>query len=362
MFCCFFSQITEHVINKKDHIPSEHITKQTNDTQHTTRIGEVMNLSDLAKQLGLEQPKKDIKINGVAPLDSAGPGDLSFITERKWLDKIKASEQRATAFMLPAKLATFLDAEQPHLITPAPALHVAMAATLLGRKTLTVHGIHPTAIIDTSAQLAPNVAIGPHAIISAEVVIGENSVIHAGAIIHERCLIGARCIIGSHSVIGFDGFGYEFVAGQHQKIPHLGIVRLEDDVEIGAGTTIDRARFGETRIGSGTKIDNLVQIAHNVEIGRHCLIVSQVGIAGSCRIEDGAIIAGQAGIVPHVTIGRGARIAAATGVAGDVPAGVTWSGYWGQRHRDNLAQISAVKSLPAFMKKVKKLIRGQEEP
>ena len=319
-----------------------------------------MKLSKLAKQLGLDAPEKDVEITGVAPLDAAGPGDLSFACTRKWLDKITSAEHKVAAVMIPAELVASLPVDLPYLMTPVPAFHVAMAATLLGRKTLNIHGVHPTACIDPTAQLAPGVAIGPHVVIDAEVVIGAGSVIHAGAVIHERCLIGARCVVGSNSVIGFDGFGYEFVVGRHQKIPHLGIVRLEDDVEIGAGTTIDRARFGETRIGVGTKVDNLVQIAHNVEIGQNCLIVSQVGIAGSCRIEDGAIIAGQAGLVPHVTIGREARIAAATGVAGDVPPGITWSGYWGQRHRDNLLQINAVKALPAFMKQVKRFMKKWE--
>lgn len=321
-----------------------------------------MKLSELATQLGLEHPKKDVTITGIAPLDTAGPGDLSFINTRKWLDTVNLSGHKAEAFMISEALASSLTADQPHLITPSPALHAGIAATRLGRKTLNVHAIHPSAIIDPTAQLAPSVAIGPHAVIGAEVVIAEESVIHAGAIIHDGSLIGARCIIGSNSVIGSDGFGYEFVAGQHQKIPHLGIVRIDDDVEIGASTTIDRARFGETHIGTGTKIDNLVQIAHNVTIGQHCLIVSQVGIAGSCRIEDGAIIAGQAGLVPHVTIGQGARIAAATGVAGDVPPGVTWSGYWGQRHRNNLTQINAVRALPDFIKKVQKFMKKWEKP
>lgn len=320
-----------------------------------------MKLRELAHQLGLESTGKEVEITGVAPLDQSGPYDLSFINERKWLDKVNAGEYTAAAWMVSAELANALAAEWPLIITATPAFHVAMAATLLGRKILKVQGIHPTAFIDPSAQLAPGVAVGPHAVIEAEVVIGADSIIHAGAVIHERCLLGARCVVGSNSVIGFDGFGYEFLDGQHRKIPHFGIVRIEDDVEIGANTTIDRARFGETHIGAGTKIDNLVQIAHNVEIGQHCLIVSQSGIAGSCRLEEGVIIAGKAGLVPHVSIGRGARIAAATGVAGDVPAGITWSGYWGQRHRDNLAQITAVKALPAFMKKVLDFMNRQEK-
>ncbi|MEO5362903.1 MAG: UDP-3-O-(3-hydroxymyristoyl)glucosamine N-acyltransferase [Magnetococcus sp. DMHC-8] len=319
-----------------------------------------MKLSELAVQLGLAHPDHDPVFTGVAPLQEAGPTDLSFISERKWLDRVAAGDCTAAAFLLPPGLAPLLADHHPRLVTPTPALHIAQAATLLGHPTLSIQGIHPTACIDPTARLGPGVAIGPHAVIEAEVVVGAETVIHAGAIIHARCTIGARCIIGSHCVIGFDGFGYEFAAGRHQKIPHLGSVQIEDEVEIGAGTTIDRGRFGATRIGTGTKIDNLVQIAHNVEIGRHCLIVSQVGIAGSCRIEDGAILAGQAGLVPHITIGRGARVGASTGVAGSVPAGSTWSGWWGQPHRDNLAQLAAIRGLPAFMKKVQEFMKKWE--
>lgn len=320
-----------------------------------------MNLTDLATRLGLAQPAQEGHFTGVAPLEEAGPEDLSFINDRKWLDKVNAGVYPAAAFLLPAELAALLSADYPHLVTPTPALHIGIAATLLGRQTLTREGIHPTASIDPTAQLASGVAVGPHAVIEADVVIGPETIIQAGAVIHARCIIGARCVIGSNSVIGFDGFGYEYTDGRHQKIPHVGTVHIGDEVEIGANTTIDRGRFGATRIGSGTKIDNLVQIAHNVEIGRNCLIVSQVGIAGSCQIGDGVILAGQAGLVPHVTIGPGARVAAATGVAGRVPAGVTWSGYWGQPHRDNLAQLAAVRGLPAFIKKVQAFMKKWEE-
>ncbi|MBF0096850.1 MAG: UDP-3-O-(3-hydroxymyristoyl)glucosamine N-acyltransferase [Magnetococcales bacterium] len=321
-----------------------------------------MQLTELAHHLHLSLPTLDADFSDVAPLHGSGGEDLSFITERKWLDKVLAGSVRAAAYLVPAELAEPLQQAQiAHLVTATPAWHIATTGVLLGRHTLNVLGIHPSASIDPSAQLAPGVCVAAKAVIEAQVVIGADSVIHAGAVIQQGVHIGARCIIGSNSVIGFDGFGYEYAQGRHQKIPHLGTVIIEDDVEIGANSTIDRARFGATRIGSGTKIDNLVQIAHNVEIGRHCLIVAQVGIAGSCRIEDGAILAGQAGLVPHVTIGRGARVGAATGVAGSVPAGSTWSGWYGQAHRDNMSQLAAVRALPAFIKKVQAFMKKWEE-
>lgn len=315
-----------------------------------------MKLSKIAQHLGLKQVGGDVEITGVAPLEMAGSGDLSFITTAKWL----GMSNRASALVVTPALGEQALQNRAGLISHAPALDAAQAALFLGRKTRAIVGIHPSAFIDPSAQLAAGVAVGPLAIIGPEAVIGPESVIHAGAVIHDRCVIGARCTIGTNVVIGEDGFGYEFVAGRHQKIPHFGIVYIEDDVDIGAATTIDRARFGETRIGAGTKIDNQVQIAHNVRIGRHCLIVSQVGIAGSCIIEDGVVLAGQAGVVPHVTIGQGARIAASTGVAGDVPPGRTWSGWWGLSHRDNMIQINSIRKLPAFMKQVRTFMKNWE--
>lgn len=317
-----------------------------------------MKLTELAQCLALELLGGDADISGVAPLEKAGLGDLSFVVARKWL----AGSHQATALLVPPDLAEVAREEVgvPVLVSQAPALDAGQAALLLGGRVLSMTGIHPSAVIDASAQLGAGVSVGALAVIGARVIIGPDSVIFPGAVIHEGSVLGARCVVHSNAVIGGDGFGFEVVAGVHRKIPHLGIVRIEDDVEIGSGTTIDRARFGETFIGAGTKIDNLVQIAHNVYIGRSCLIVSQVGIAGSCRIEDGVVLAGQAGLVPHVTIGRGARVAAATGVAGDVPTGATWSGWWGGPHRENLAQINAIRKLPEFMKIVRAFMKNRE--
>ncbi|MBF0437603.1 MAG: UDP-3-O-(3-hydroxymyristoyl)glucosamine N-acyltransferase [Magnetococcales bacterium] len=317
-----------------------------------------MKLNDLAKHLSLEVRGGDPEITGVSPLENAEAGDLSFVISRKWL----AMAPKASALLVPPDLVDEARAERdvPVLISQAPALDAGRAALLLGGRVLEVIGIHPSAVIDPTARLSEGVTVGPLAVIGPEVVIGPNTKIFSGAVIHARCVIGSHCVIHSNAVIGGDGFGFEFIDGAHRRIPHLGIVRIEDDVEVGSGTTIDRARFGETFIGSGTRIDNLVQIAHNVHIGRFCVIVSQVGIAGSCRIEDGAVLAGQAGLVPHVTVGRGARVAASTGVAVDVPGGATWSGWWGGPHRENLAQINAVRKLPEFMKTVRAFMKSRE--
>jgi UDP-3-O-[3-hydroxymyristoyl] glucosamine N-acyltransferase len=198
-------------------------------------------------------------------------------------------------------------------------------------------GISPKAVISSSAKLGQNVVLGHFAIIGDEVVIGNNVTIfqgvsvEAGSIIGDDCIIypnvtiydgtriGHRCIIHSGVVIGSDGYGFALHEGKHHKIPQIGIVRIEDDVEIGAGTTIDRAALGETVIGEGTKIDNLVQIGHNVKVGKHCLLVSQVGIAGSTELGDYVAVAGQSGFSGHLKIGNRVQVAAKSAVLADVP-------------------------------------------
>ncbi|MBF0142077.1 MAG: UDP-3-O-(3-hydroxymyristoyl)glucosamine N-acyltransferase [Magnetococcales bacterium] len=315
-----------------------------------------MKLAELSDRLGLRHRGGNPEILGVAPLAEAGPDDLTFVTEKGWLSGWR---QQAGAVVIPESLAGALPESTPMLISRSPAVDIGRAACLLGGKTLGVLGVHPRAIVDPTARLGEGVGIGPGAVIGAEVTIGDESVVHAGAVILDRCVIGRRCIIHANAVVGADGFGYEVVDGRLVRIPHLGIVRIEDDVEVGACTTIDRARFGETLIGNGTKIDNLVQIAHNCRIGRQVTIVSQVGISGSCVIEEGAVLAGQAGVVPHVTIGRGARIGASTGVTGDVAAGETLSGWWGRSHRRNMTELAALRKLPEFMKSMRELLSGK---
>ncbi|HLW34398.1 MAG TPA: UDP-3-O-(3-hydroxymyristoyl)glucosamine N-acyltransferase, partial [Chthoniobacterales bacterium] len=204
-------------------------------------------------------------------------------------------------------------------------------------------GIHPTAAIDPSAKLGNDVSIQPHAVIEAgtrvgdksvigagsyvgrESVIGESCLIYPNVTIRERTTIGARVIIHSGAVIGADGFGFEMVGGQYQKIPQLGIVQIDDDVEIGANTTIDRARFGRTWIQEGVKIDNLVQIAHNVILGKNSIIAAQTGISGSTRVGENVKMAGQVGVIGHLTIENDTIIAAQSGISKDLPGGA-WFG------------------------------------
>jgi UDP-3-O-[3-hydroxymyristoyl] glucosamine N-acyltransferase len=173
--------------------------------------------------------------------------------------------------------------------------------------------------------------------------------------------LGERVILHAGVIVGSDGFGYVYRDNQHQRIPHVGRCIIENDVEIGANTTIDRGSISDTVIGAGTKIDNLVQIGHNVRIGRLCLLMAHVGIAGSATIEDGVILAGQAGIGGHLTIGRGARIAGQAGVFGDVPAGETWSGYPARPHKEALRAQAALFKLAKLLRPIERLLQEMEK-
>jgi UDP-3-O-[3-hydroxymyristoyl] glucosamine N-acyltransferase len=212
------------------------------------------------------------------------------------------------------------------------------------------------AIIGDNAQIANDVVVGAHCVIGDSATVGHGTRLWAHVTIYPRAEIGARASIHSGARVGSDGFGYVFREGAHAKIPHVGRCIVGDDVEIGANTTIDRGSIDDTVIGNGTKIDNLVHVAHNVRIGQKCLIMAQVGIAGSVTVGDGAILAGQAGISGHTSIGAGARIAAQAGVFGDIPAGETWSGYPARPHRESLRASAALFKLAGMVRGLERLL------
>jgi UDP-3-O-[3-hydroxymyristoyl] glucosamine N-acyltransferase len=205
-------------------------------------------------------------------------------------------------------------------------------------------------------MLGDRVTLDGGVYIGREARVGDDSRLFHGVTLYDGALVGRRVRLHAGVRIGSDGFGYVFQGGAHRKIPHVGRAVIEDDVEIGANSTVDRGSIDDTVIGAGTKIDNLVHIAHNVRVGRLCLLMAQAGIAGSARIEDGAIIAGQAGLAGHITIGAGARIAAQAGVFGDVPAGESWSGYPARPHRDALRAQAALFRLPAMLRGLERLL------
>ena len=284
----------------------------------------------------------NVQIVGCSGIQDAQSGDITFLANLKYLKQAQIS--KASAIIIPRQMdllgKTVIKADNPsfaftqvlnHFIKIKPAIHPK--------------GIHPSALISSKAKVAKTASVGAYAIVESGASIGEGAVIYGHCyigqgssvgdgclvyphvVVREEVVIGSRVIIHSGAVIGCDGYGYVTVDGKHAKIPQVGTVIIEDDVEIGANVTIDRARFDKTVIGEGTKIDNLVHIAHNVTIGKHCLIVAQVGISGSTQIGNYVVLAGQAGIVGHLTIGDGAVVAAQSGVSKSIKAGEQVYGY-----------------------------------
>jgi UDP-3-O-[3-hydroxymyristoyl] glucosamine N-acyltransferase len=318
------------------------------------------------------------QVSGVASLAEAGPDDVAFVAVPRYKDAAAASG--AGCLIVPEKWpAKPLNRKRDKTDSSAALLRVAdpnramalVAAALLAPLPQPKPGIHPSAVVAKSAVLGKGVHIGANAVIGEnvrvgdrtrvragavvadEAVLGADCDIHSGVVIRERVRVGDRVIIHAGSVVGADGFGYLVGPKGPEKIAQLGTVEIGDDVELGACVTIDRARFGATRIGRMVKIDNLVQIAHNVEIGEGSIIVSHVAIAGSTRVGRGCIIAGQAAIDGHLVIGDGARVAAKAGVTKDVPPGTDVSGYPASPHRQDLKRQAAMRHMEDVMDRLK---------
>jgi len=327
-------------------------------------------LQELAKLSGGELVgDSKLKITGAASLAEATSGEISFFANRKYIGLLRKT--RASAVFVPPDFTEPLDAAQVRVSNPTKAFEQVVLK--FAPKPITfAPGIHPSAILGSNVQLGERVSIQPHAVIEAGSKIGDDTIIGAGTYIghettigsacliyplvaiRERSLIGSRVIIHSGAVIGADGFGFEMVDGRQQKIQQLGIVQIDDEVEIGANTTVDRARFGRTWIQKGVKIDNLVQIAHNVIIGKNSVIVAQTGISGSTRVGERVTMAGQVGIVGHVEIADGSVIAAQSGVSKSVPGGV-WFGYPAGPIDETKQQIAWIRSLGKLFARVKEI-------
>jgi len=278
-------------------------------------------------------------INGLANLKDAKEGDLSFLGNPKYKSQVK--DCKASIILLPTEYQGTPSMLQIYLKVPNPSLGLAKICEFIDQKMSPPikPGVHPSAFVETDAIISPSASvgafsyvgneanIGPHATIGthchvgAHAEIGESSILYPGVKLLARCKIGKMVVLNAGVVIGSEGFGFDQDGEEHKKIPHLGLVVVEDGVEIGANTCIDRARFEATRIGIGSKLDNLVQIGHNVQIGKHCLIVSQVGISGSVIMEDDVVVGGQAGFAGHLRIGKGAKIAGQSGITKDVKPG-----------------------------------------
>lgn len=314
------------------------------------------------------------RITGAAAISDAGEGDITFFGNIKYLPALKAT--KATCALVPLDFAEELPATQIQVANPSLAF-AKVVEQFAPQPVKFGPGVHSTAVIGEGAILGANVSIQPHVVIEPGASVGDDTVIGAGCYIghnaqigsgcllypnvtvRERCILGNRVIIHSGAVVGSDGFGFEMVKGRHAKIPQVGIVQIDDDVEIGANTAIDRARFGRTWIQEGAKIDNLVQIAHNVVIGKHSIVVSQAGISGSSRLGNYVTLAGQVGVVGHIEIGDQAIVAAQSGVSKNIPAKEVWFGYPATRmdeQKERLAQINRLPKLIARVKKAEQLL------
>ncbi|MBC7359139.1 MAG: UDP-3-O-(3-hydroxymyristoyl)glucosamine N-acyltransferase [Desulfacinum sp.] len=327
-------------------------------------------LQQMAELLGVErQGPPDLVIRGVGPLQAAGPDQLSFLANPKYKSQLESS--RAGAVIVHPSVP---GVDRPRLLSSNPYWTMAKAAQLFHEPPDLPVGIHPTAVVAADARIAPDAALGPlvhvgpgssvgsgtriygHVHIAGNVTVGEECLIHPNVTILDGCRIGDRVIIHSGTVIGSDGFGFaQDDQGRSTKIPQTGIVVIEDDVEIGANCAVDRATFGVTRIGRGTKIDNLVQIAHNVDIGEHSIIVAQVGISGSVTLGRHVVLGGQVGIAGHLTVGDGVRIGAKSAIAHSVPPGQDLLGIPAIPHKEWFRNYANWKRLPRLRDELARL-------
>ncbi len=326
-------------------------------------------LGELAALLAGElKGPADLEVEGIAAIDSAGPRDITFITQRRYARL--AGQSRAAAFIVAPD---FADLERPVIIVPHPYLAYARVAALfapprrrwpgisdlacLGRELASGQdvSIAPLSFIGDGVVLGDRVTVMPGCVIGDGVRIGADTWLHPNVTILERCRIGARCIIHSGTVIGSDGFGFVPGAEAHVKIPQLGIVVIEDDVEIGANCTLDRAALGETRVGRGVKMDNLVHLAHNVVVGEGSFLVAQVGVAGSTKLGRHVALGGQVGVAGHLELGDGVQVGAQSGVNHSLPPGQTLLGS-PARDGAEFAKINAhLPKLPEMYRRLKQL-------
>lgn len=330
---------------------------------------EVIALAQPIRTLG----STDLRIRGIAALGHASAGDLSFLGNSKY--KAEVASTAASIVLVPASFdgqpktgQLFLFVENPSAVLAR--LCARIEASLWPRPAA---GIHPSAVVSPRARIAASATVGPLCLVEEGAVVGEGTHLQAhvtvgrnvqigrdcwlmpGVTIQPECRLQDRVRLHPGVVIGADGFGYEFAAGRHEKVPQIGDVVIENDVEIGANSTVDRARFSHTRIGEGTKIDNLVQIGHNVIVGRHCLLCAQVGISGSSTVADYVVLGGQVGVAGHITIGKGVKAGGQTGINADVEPGSFINGTPAMPYMLERRIIVLYRRLPELFKQVEEL-------
>jgi UDP-3-O-[3-hydroxymyristoyl] glucosamine N-acyltransferase len=335
-----------------------------------------LRLSELAAAVGCEwEGDEDPLISGAASLLEAEAGDITFVADKKLLSHL--SQTRAAAVVVHPDV----DCPVPVLRTEDPYGVFAriLSRFAMPREHIFPPGIHPTAVIDPSASLGKQVSLGPyvvvgagarigdgsalgsHVVVGPQVVIGQNCTLYPLSAVREGCILGSHVVLHAGAVIGTDGFGYLPDGDRLHKIPQIGIVELADHVEVGANSCIDRATTGCTFVGAGTKIDNLVQIGHNVTIGRSSAISAQTGVSGSCQLGDGVSCGGQVGIADHVKIADGVKIAAKTGVFKDAEPGQTLFWYPAFDMRESFKMVATLRRLPEMLERLRKLEKSLQE-
>jgi len=318
----------------------------------------------------------EARVTAVAPLDRAEAHHLTFLASAKYAGLLAQAD--AGVLLVSSALAATAGNARARIVVGNPTEAMLALLPSLYPPPAVDAGVHSTAVIERGVQLGDGASVGPYVVLGAGARVGARSRLHSHVVIGDGVTIGDDCELHESVTcypgtvladrvrlhagvrLGSDGFGYLFRNGMHDKIPHVGRCVIESDVEIGANSTVDRGSIDDTVVGAGTKIDNLVHVGHNVRIGRLCLLMAQVGVAGSVHIEDGVILAGQVGVSGHITIGKGARLAAQAGVFGHVPAGETWSGYPARPHREALRAQAAMFRLPSLIRAIERMI-GRDE-
>lgn len=350
--------------------------RQHGKTHHTENHNNLpmMTLHDVAHAVGADLPPcadPAMRLFGANSIDQAIPGQITFYDDPRYMRSLLAT--KAAVVLAPLNFQEPLPAVVLRVANPGEAFEMIFERFLPTPASSSTRGIHPAAVVHESTEIHPAARIqayaviesgvkigacttvGPHAFIGRDCQLGEGCFVHPHAVLREATILGARVVVQSGAVIGSDGFGFRFEKGAHRRLPHRGYVQLDDDVEIGACTTIDRGRFGRTWIQSGTKIDNLVQIAHNVVIGPHCIIVAQTGISGSARLGKYVTLAGQVGVVGHIEIGDQVMVAAKSGVSKDAPAGYQLMGTYGIQAKEARELVAHYRRLPKTAVKIKTL-------
>ncbi len=347
-------------------------------------MGKQRSLGELAALVGGQVVgDASLTLDGVAQLDRAAPHQVAVFHHPRYRAELGPSH--AGAVVVSPEVAGSPDVQGKNLlVTDEPYLAFAKIVVAFHVEAAARPGVHASAVIDPTARVDPSAEIGPLVCLGTGVVVGPRSVLRAGVIleaearvgadcllharsvVRERCTLGDRVILQPGAVVGSDGFGYAFdpqgARGPHHlKVPQMGVVVVEDDVELGANACVDRATLGETRIGHGTKIDNLVQVAHNVTVGANAILCAQVGIAGSSELGAGVMLGGQAGVSGHLKLGAGSKLGAQSGVMDDIPDGEAWGGFPAHALNDWFRTAAALRRLPRLLREIAKLKKQIDE-